>query len=87
MEIEDICRKARAEGLSYGQYVYVHAAELAGKRPVQRLRAGERSCRHCGRTFLPSSNRHSFCRTACRVAWNQEKRRRMMKKEAAEIEC
>ena len=35
MEIEDICRKARAEGLSYGQYVYVHAAELAGKRPVQ----------------------------------------------------
>jgi len=48
MEIEDICRMARAEGLSYGQYVYVHADELAGKRPVQRLRAGERSCRRCG---------------------------------------
>ncbi len=85
MEIEDICRMARTEGLSYGQYVYVHAAELAGKRPVQRLRAGERSCRRCGRAFLPASSRHSFCRTACRVALNQEKRRRMMK-EAAELE-
>jgi len=87
MEIEDICRMARAEGISYGRYVSVHAAELAGKRPVQRLRPGERRCRLCGRAFLPVSSRHSFCNTACRAAWNQEKRRRMMKKEETEDEC
>ena len=79
MEIEEICRRARAEGLSYGRYVYIHRAELAGKRPVQRLRPEERSCRRCGRAFVPVSGRHHFCRTACRVAWNQEKRRKMMK--------
>ena len=79
MDIEEICRQARAEGLTYGQYVYIHRAELAGRRPVQRLRPEERSCRRCGRAFVPTSGRHRFCRTACRVAWNQEKRRRMMK--------
>ncbi len=86
MEIEEICRLARAEGISYGQYVYVHRAELAGKPPARRLREGERSCRRCGRAFVPVNNRQLFCRTACRVAWNQEKRAKMMK-EAAEREC
>ena len=82
MEIEDICRLAKAEGLSYGQYVYVHAAELAGKRPAQRLRPGERSCRRCGRAFLPLSPQHRFCRSTCRVIWNREKRKKMNEKEA-----
>ena len=82
MEIEDVCRLARAEGLSYGQYVFAHAAELAGKRPKPRLRPGERSCRYCGRIFLPVGTRHRYCRNACRAAWNQEKRRKMMKREA-----
>lgn len=86
MEIEDICRLARAEGLSYGQYVFVHAAELAGRRPTQRLRPGERSCRHCGRAFLPMTPRRRFCRAACRMAWNQEKRNKMKKKEAEQNE-
>ena len=77
MEIEDICRLARAEGLSYGQYVRIHAAELAGKPPARRLRPGERSCKRCGRAFLPMSTQHRFCRNACRVEWNQEKRKKI----------
>lgn len=83
MEIGEICRLARAEGLSYGRYVYIHAAELAGKKPRQHLRPGERSCRCCGRAFVPSGSRHRFCRTACRVAWNRKKRSEMKKKEEA----
>lgn len=86
MEIEDICRMARAEGLSYGQYVYIHAAELAGKKPAKKLRPGERSCRCCGRAFVPTDSRHRFCRTACRVAWNRKKRSRMKEKEGVESE-
>ena len=33
MTIEEVSRRARAEGISYGQYVFKHRVELAGKRP------------------------------------------------------
>ena len=81
MEIEDICRLARAEGLSYGQYVLRHRAELSGKPPRPRLRPGERNCRLCGRSFVPVNSRHRFCRDACRIKWNREKQRKMKAKE------
>lgn len=80
MEIEEICRRARAEGLTYGQYVWKHKVELAGKRPTPKVREGVRCCRRCGRAFVPASSRQVFCRTACRVAWNQKKRRAQKKK-------
>ncbi len=75
---------ARAEGLSYGRYVYIHAAELAGKPPKRRLRPGERVCRSCGRIFMPANNQQLFCRAACRVTWNKNKRKRMKETEDAE---
>lgn len=75
MRIEEICRMAKAEGLSYGQYVFKHRAELAGIKPTAVLRSDGHYCRRCGREFTPKSNRHHFCRTACRVAYNQKKRR------------
>ena len=75
MEIEEICRRARAEGLTYGQYVFKHKVELAGKRPKPKAWEGAIRCRNCGREFVPARDRHVFCRTSCRVAWNQRKRR------------
>lgn len=75
MDIEKICRLARAEGLTYGQYVFKHKVELAGKRPAPKVRKGATLCRNCGREFVPASSRQVFCRDACRVAWNQRKRR------------
>ena len=77
MEIETIVQRARAEGLSYGQYVLKHKLELAGKRPKpkSRLRADETGCKHCGRGFIATNSRHLFCCDHCRVAWNYKKRR------------
>ncbi len=72
MEIEEICRRARAEGLTYGQYVFKHSAELAGKRPTPKAREGAICCRRCGREFTPNGSRHVFCSTACRVAYHYQ---------------
>ena len=77
MEIEDICRMAAEEGLSYGRYVFAHAAELKGRRPAQKLRNGERSCAFCGRAFVPTGERNRFCRSSCRIAWNARNRHKM----------
>ena len=74
-EIEEICKKARAEGMTYGQYVYKHRAELAGMRVAPKKREGARYCRKCGKEFVPTTSRNVFCRTSCRVAWNHKKRR------------
>lgn len=75
MMIEEICKKARAEGLTYGQYVAKHKAELAGMQAEPKKYAGVRYCKKCGRKFEPTSDRHVFCRQACRVGYNQKKRR------------
>lgn len=76
MRIEEICRRARAEGLTYGQYVLKHKLELAGKRPTMRKRReGAHYCKWCSREFVPQNNRQLFCRTSCRVAWHREERR------------
>ena len=82
MDIEKICRRARAEGLSYGQYVYKHRAELAGKRPEPReRRADGRYCKYCGREFIPTNGRQLFCLIRCRVAWHQEQKRKRKQKQ------
>lgn len=75
MNIEDICRRAKAEGLSYGQYVLKHKIELAGKRPTSKVQRGEGFCKNCGRGFEPTNSRHVFCGDSCRSAWNQKKHR------------
>lgn len=83
MEIWEICLRAKAEGLSYGQYVLRHAEELRGKRPAPRLRKGEKVCAFCSRVFVSENPRSRFCRTSCRVAWNMAKKRSMLR----EREC
>lgn len=70
MNIEEICCRAKYEGLTYGQYVLKHKLELAGKRPTMRKRReGAHYCKWCGREFVPQSNSHKFCRKTCRIAW------------------
>lgn len=75
MNIEEICRRARSEGLTYGQYVLKHKLELAGKRPaVRKRREGAHYCKWCGREFVPQNGRQIFCRKACRSAWHAKER-------------
>lgn len=81
MTIEEICKLARAEGLSYGQYVLRHADQLRQPPPPAALRPGERRCLHCGRIFAPVNIRNRFCRASCRVAWNTARRRALLRKE------
>lgn len=75
MTIEEICRRAKAEGLTYGQYVAKHRAELAGKRPTLKAREGAICCQHCGRGFVPSRNSQKYCRDSCRAAAGEKRRR------------
>lgn len=81
MMIEEICKKAKAEGLTYGQYVAKHKAELAGMRAEPELHDGYRICRNpnCRKEFTPTNSRQVFCRTSCRVSYNQKKRREKQK--------
>lgn len=78
MNIEKICNLAKAEGISYGQYVFRHADELRGKRPVPKTKKGEKVCAFCSRVFISTNPRSRFCRTACRVAWNMAKKRSLL---------
>lgn len=77
MTIEEICRRAKAEGLTYGQYVSKHRAELAGIRPTRKVRAGYIRCPSCGRDFIRSSPKQKFCSPRCyQNTWNKVHRPR-----------
>ena len=73
MTITEVCIAARAEGLSYGQYVSKHRAELAGKRPETKTPEGVHRCKECGRRFTPSRKGHVFCSDICRATANQKR--------------
>lgn len=81
MTIEEISRLAKAEGLSYGQYVFRHADQLRGQPESRQPRPGEKLCLCCGRRFIPVNKRNRFCRASCRVAWNANRRRALLREE------
>ena len=80
MTIEEVSRRARAEGISYGQYVFRHRVERAGKRPepTEGLTSAVR-CPNCEKYFTPNNKTQKFCRAACRSAYNQRHRRKKAK--------
>ncbi len=87
MTIEEISVLAARAGVSYGQYVFEHAAETeTGGAKIVRIRPGEKRCAFCGRIFLPSSSRNRFCRDACRITWNSRRQREIKAAEAARDE-
>lgn len=80
MNIDDVCKMAKEEGLSYGNYVYKHAEELAGKKPTKKAKDNEQQCKYCGNFFVPINSRNIFCRNGCRVAFHQKNQRKIKKK-------
>lgn len=80
MTIEEVCRAARAEGLSYGQYVAQHNPALAVKprdtktQDTKPQDDGFTRCLYCGHVFTPTRRGHKFCRDSCRSGYRQKKK-------------
>ncbi len=88
MTIEEISVLAGREGVSYGRYVFEHAAETeSGGAKIVHLRPWERCCAFCGRVFQPMNSRNRFCRDACRITWNSRRQREIKAAEAANDEA
>lgn len=77
MTMTEILLAAKAEGLSYGQYVAQHRphtsfGELEDAKALNKRRfngesvaAGSRTCEYCGNSFISKSGKARFCSTAC----------------------
>ena len=83
MTMTDILLAARAEGLSYGQYVAKHRphtsfeeledANILNKRRFngENAAAGSRTCEYCGNIFISESGQARFCSARCRKAYSR----------------
>ena len=80
MTMTEILLAAKAEGLSYGQYVQKHRphttfeeiedAKIINKRRFngENVAGGSRTCEYCGRVFVSASASVRFCSAKCRSA-------------------
>ena len=79
LTISEVCRRARAAGMSYGKYVAIMQEEQAPA--PQKLRKGRYVCEHCGGVFERNTGsnpaKHRFCCESCR---EQATRRKKTKK-------
>lgn len=63
---------ARKDGMSYGQWKALHPTTMGEKTPDER----ECVCLHCGKTFIPKTNRpQKYCQFYCQNAAAQKRER------------
>lgn len=66
--------EARAQGLSYGQYMAQFHPTLPPPEPAARLPAYTKTCPECGRVFQAYNRRRIYCGEVCYTRVNNRKR-------------
>lgn len=64
--IEQNAKEAKAEGLSYGEYMRRRYVAVQSEPPKERvLRHNERICAMCGAVFIKHSGNQKYCKSSC----------------------
>lgn len=83
MTMTDILLAAKAEGLSYGQYVARHRPhttfeEIEDEKIMNRRRymgaSSSEVCKNCGKVFIRNKNPSQFCSRRCADAYRRTQR-------------
>ncbi len=70
MRAEEISALAKEQGMSYGQYVFLHRKELKGNGRTAQMRR----CLWCGRSILGTHSNRRFCSDFCRrMDWHERR--------------